>query len=313
MTDADVDGAHIRTLLLTFFFRQMPELIDKGNIFIAQPPLFKVTRKKHEEYLYGDKELRESLVNIGMAEMVLDVYGDETKSLSGEKLKIFVTLLEKMEYFDKLLSKKGISFEEYLGKRVNGRFPLYNVLFDGKRKYLYSDEELNNLIKSHQMERGETVEIVEGEVEKRESEEDSIGVIEFHESKEIEETVTLIENEGFKIEEYIKEADNGEKLPTNIINNGDKVTISSLRDILPKVREIGRKGLDIQRYKGLGEMNAEELANTTMNQSTRTLLRVKIEDGIKADETFCILSGKDVKQRREYIETHALDVKNLDI
>ncbi|GJQ57990.1 MAG: DNA gyrase subunit B [Candidatus Scalindua sp.] len=313
MTDADVDGAHIRTLLLTFFFRQMPELIDKGNIFIAQPPLFKLTRKKKQEYLYGDKELQKSLVNMGITEMVLDVYGDETKSISGENLTKFIHLLEKMEYFDKLLSKKGISFENYLEKRENGRFPLYNVLLEGKRIYLYSDEELNSLIKRHQNEKGETVEIVEGEVEKRESEEDSIGVIEFHESKEIEETVTLIENEGFKIEEYIKEAENGEVLPTNIVCNGDKMTISSLRDILPRVREIGRKGLDIQRYKGLGEMNAEELANTTMNQSTRTLLRVKIEDGIKADETFCILSGKDVKQRREFIETHALDVKKLDI
>lgn len=313
MTDADVDGAHIRTLLLTFFFRQMPELINRGNIFIAQPPLFKLTRKKKQEYLYGDKELQKSLVNMGVAEMVLDVYGDETKSLSGEKLEKFITLLEKMEYFDKLLSKKGIYFENYLKNRENGSFPLYNVLLDGKRIYVYSDEELSTLIKRHQMEKGETVEIVEGEAEKRESEEDSIGVIEFHESKEIEETVQLIENEGFKIEEYIKKSEKGEVLSANILYNGDKISIISLRDILPKIRDIGRKGLDIQRYKGLGEMNSEELANTTMNQSTRTLLKVKIEDGIKADETFCILSGKDVKQRREFIETHALDVKKLDI
>ncbi|MCP5002993.1 MAG: DNA topoisomerase (ATP-hydrolyzing) subunit B [Planctomycetes bacterium] len=313
MTDADVDGAHIRTLLLTFFFRQMPELIHKGNIFIAQPPLFKVTRKKKQEYLYGDKELQETLVSMGMGEMILDVYGDETKSMSGENLKIFINLLEKMEYFDRLMSKKGISFRAYLEKRENGSFPLYNVLVDRKRIYLYSDEELNSLIKRHQKEKGEAVEIIESEVEKMESEEESIAVIEFHESKEIEETVVLIENEGFKIDQYIRETEKGNELSTHIINNGDKEAICSLRDILPKVRELGRKGLDIQRYKGLGEMNAEELSNTTMNKSTRTLLRVKIEDGIKADETFCILSGKDVKQRREYIETHALDVKNLDI
>ena len=313
MTDADIDGAHIRTLLLTFFFRQMPELIMKGNIFIAQPPLFKVTRKKKQEYLYGDKELQESLVNMGLAEITIDVYGDETKKLSGKELKMFVTLLERMEFYEKLLSKKGVSFNEYLEKRKNGCFPLYNVSLNGNRVYLYSDEELNSLVKKHQMEKGETVEIVEEEIHMSEKDAEVIKVIEFHENKEIEETVKLIENEGFKIDEYIKKSDNGEALLTNIRENEDKISICSLREILPNVRSIGRKGLDIQRYKGLGEMNAEELANTTMNQSTRTLLRVKIEDGIKADETFCILSGKDVKQRREYIETHALDVKNLDI
>ncbi|MFQ5963065.1 MAG: DNA topoisomerase (ATP-hydrolyzing) subunit B [Candidatus Scalinduaceae bacterium] len=313
MTDADVDGAHIRTLLLTFFFRQMPELIDRGNIYIAQPPLYKVTKKKRQEYLYGDKELQESLVNIGVDEAVVEVYNGETRSLGGDRLKTLVSLLERMEDYDKILKKKHVSFKEYLEKRYDKSYPLYKVIYKGQEKYIYTDSELNNLIKRHQTEKDNGIEIVEEDIESRKNGEDSIGVIEFHESKEIENTVRLIEMEGFRIEEYFKRPRREEARPASLICNGDKTNIFSLRELLPKIREIGKKGLDIQRYKGLGEMNAEELAKTTMSPSTRTLLRVKIEDGIKADETFSILSGKDVQQRREYIEKHALDVKNLDV
>ncbi len=142
---------------------------------------------------------------------------------------------------------------------------------------------------------------------------DSIEVQEFHESGEIENTVKMIEKEGFKAEDFFKGQEE-KKLPrAKLIYDDTELDIYSLGELLPNIKEVGKKGLDIQRYKGLGEMNAEELAITTMNSSSRTLLRVKIEDAIKADKTFSILSGKDVKQRREYIETHALDVKNLDV
>lgn len=313
MTDADVDGAHIRTLLLTFFFRQMPDLINNGNIFIAQPPLYKITKKKKLKYLYGDKELHESLVGMGVDEAVVEICDDVNKRLSGDKLKKFVCLLERMEGYDRMLNKKNVSFKEYLERKNGDSFPVYKIFYNGQSEYLYTDCELNDLIKQHQKKKGNDIEIVEDDVERCKNREDSIGLIEFHESKEIENTVRLIEMEGFKVEEYFENARTKEKSPTRLVYNGDKMDVYSLRDLLPKIREIGKKGLDIQRYKGLGEMNAEELATTTMNLSTRTLLRVKIEDGIKADETFTILSGKDVQQRREYIEKHALDVKSLDV
>ncbi len=313
MTDADVDGAHIRTLLLTFFFRQMPDLINKGNIYIAQPPLYKVTKKKKQEYLYDDKELQKSMVSMGADEAVIEVCNGETKRLGGDKLRKFVNLLEKMERYEKMLNKKGVSFKDYLGGRCEGSYPLYKVVYNGQERYLYSDGELNELVKHHQKEKGSNIEIVEEDIERGRNGEDSIRVTEFHESKAIENTVELIEKEGFKIEVYFKESGKGELPPINLIYNGNKMCISSLCELLTKVREVGKSGLSIQRYKGLGEMNAEELAATTMNPSTRTLLKVKIEDGIKADKIFSTLSGKDVQQRREYIETHALDVKNLDV
>jgi DNA gyrase subunit B len=313
MTDADVDGAHIRTLLLTFFFRQMPELINKGNIYIAQPPLYKITKKRRQEYLYDDKELQESMVNIGTEEAVVEVCNGETNRLSGDKLKKLVDLLGKMERYDKMLNKKDVSFKDYLEKRREGRYPLYKVIYNGQERYLYSDGELSDLIKQHQKEKGSSVEVVEEDIEKDKNGEDAIRVTEFHESKEIENTVKLIEQEGLKIEAYFKKAGDKKLSSINLIYNEDKMCVSALCELLTKVREAGKSGLSIQRYKGLGEMNAEELATTTMNLSTRTLLKVKIEDGIKADTIFSILSGKDVQQRREYIQAHALDVKNLDV
>jgi DNA gyrase subunit B len=313
MTDADVDGAHIRTLLLTFFFRQMPELINKGNIYIAQPPLYKITKKRRQEYLYDDKELQESMVNIGAEEAVVEVCNGEIKRLSGDKLKKLVDLLGKMERYDKMLNKKDVSFKDYLEKRSEGCYPLYKVIYNGQERYLYSDGELNDLIKQHQKEKGNSVEVVEEDIEKGKNGEDAIRVTEFHESKEIENTVKLIEQEGLKIEAYFKKAGDKNLPLINLIYNEDKMYVSALCELLTKVREAGKSGLSIQRYKGLGEMNAEELATTTMNLSTRTLLKVKIEDGIKADTIFSILSGKDVQQRREYIQAHALDVKNLDV
>lgn len=319
MTDADIDGAHIRTLLLTFFFRQMPELIEKGNIFIAQPPLYKVKRKKRQEYIFDDKELQKSLISMGADEAVVETCDKEPLRLSGEKLKRFLGLLEKMEEYNwhfikkKQQSKMGISFKEYLEKKLNGNYPMFKAVCDGQEKYLYSDEELNNLIKQQQKEKGKDIEVEDVDVAKGTTDKDSIERLEFPESREIENTVRMIEKEGIKAEDFFKESENGGTPRANLIYDDTKLDIYSLSELLPKIKEAGKKGIDIQRYKGLGEMNAEELAVTTMNASSRTLLRVKIEDGIKADEIFSILSGKDVKQRREYIETHALEVKNLDV
>ena len=319
MTDADVDGAHIRTLLLTFFFRQMQELIDRGNIFIAQPPLYKVKKKKKQGYLFDDKELQESLIRMGTDDAVVETCKKKPVKLTGEKLRKFLDLLKKMEEYEwhfvkkKQQSKIGISFQEYLGKKRNGNYPMFKAVCDGQEKYLYSDEELNDLIKQQQKVKGKEVEVEDVDVAKGEIGKDSIERLEFSESREIENTVRMIEKEGFSAEDFFKESENGKPPRASLIYEDTTQDIYSLSELLPKIKEAGKKGLDIQRYKGLGEMNAEELAVTTMNPESRTLLKVKIEDAIKADETFIVLSGKDVQRRREYIENHALDVKNLDV
>jgi len=174
---------------------------------------------------------------------------------------------------------------------------------------------LEKFIKRKQEAEGRELEIleeddtVEAEQEKGEG---VIKVIEYHEGKEIEKTTRMIEGYGLSIDEYFN--GNSSKEPRYKLLSGDlEIYAHSLNEVLAKIREIGRKGLEIQRYKGLGEMNAEELAETTMNINTRTLLRVKVEDAAKADSIFSILAGKDVQRRREFIEKHSLEVRNLDI
>ena len=316
MTDADIDGAHIRTLLLTFFFRQMIALIDKGHIYIAQPPLYKVTKSKRQEYIYDDRELQKTLITLGSEETVMEFVNGKKEKLDNSKLGKLLQLLVQMESYVKILRKKGMSLDKFLALKDKklGSLPLYKVTYRGEMSYIYSEEYLDKFIKEKQNAEGKELEILEEDdlVANQEKEEGAIEVIEYHESKEIEKTMRMIESFGFSIDEYFE--GHSSKEPRYRLVSGDiEMQAHSLNEILSKVREMGRKGLEIQRYKGLGEMNAEELAETTMNINTRTLLRVKVEDAAKADAIFSTLAGKDVQRRREFIEKHALEAKNLDI
>ena len=324
MTDADIDGAHIRTLLLTFFFRQMIELIDKGHIYVAQPPLYKVTKGKKQEYIYDDRELQKKLITLGTDDTVMEFENNKLvpmkmgkEKLDNSKLGKLLQLLAQMEEYTKMLRKKGISLDKFIGLRdkKNGNLPLYKVTYKSETSYVYSEEELEKFIKRKQEAEGRELEILEEDdiVEAGQGKgEGVIKVIEYHEGKEIEKTTRMIEGYGLSIDEYFN--GNSSKEPRYKLLSGDvEIYAYSLNEVLAKIREIGRKGLEIQRYKGLGEMNAEELAETTMNINKRTLLRVKVEDAAKADSIFSILAGKDVQRRRSFIEKHSLEVRNLDI
>ncbi len=316
MTDADIDGAHIRTLLLTFFFRQMIELIDKGHIYIAQPPLYKVTKSKRQEYIYDDRELQKTLITLGSEGTVMEFLDGRKEQLDNSKLGKLLQLLVQMESHVKTLRKKGMSLEKFLSlkDKKKGSLPLYKITYRGETSYIYSEEDLEKFIKEKQKTEGKELEILEEDdvATNQEKEEGAIEVVEYYESKEIEKTMRLIEGFGFSIDEYF-EGSGGKKPRYKLISGDIELQTYSLDEVLSRIREIGRKGLEIQRYKGLGEMNAEELAETTMNINTRTLLKVKVEDAAKADAIFSTLAGKDVQRRKEFIEKHALEVKNLDI
>ena len=317
MTDADIDGAHIRTLLLTFFFRQMINLIEKGHIYVAQPPLYKVTKNKKQEYIYDDRELQKKLITLGGEGTVMEIDSDKKGNLDNSKLGKLLQLLVQMEECAKMLRKKGISLDRFLGLRhkKSGNLPLYKVSYKGEIFYIYAEEELEIFIKERQQAEGRELEILEEDdvIETRQKKEEGvIEVIEYHESREIEKTKRMIENFGFSIDEYFN-GRNSEKPKYKLVSGDMETYAYSLGEVLSKIREIGRKGLEIQRYKGLGEMNAEELAVTTMNINTRTLLKVKVEDAAKADAIFSTLAGKDVQRRKEFIEKHALEVRNLDV
>jgi DNA gyrase subunit B len=310
MTDADVDGAHIRTLLLTFFFRQMADLIERGNIYVAQPPLYKVTRRKKQEYIYDDKHLNKALLELGMEGTRMELLKKD-RCVEGEELKQLVELLSRLEEQAQWLARQGISMRDFLTVKKDATLPVYRASFNGQVRFLYSDDELNALIADLQK-GGEEVEILEEEdLARTETRKRVVEVIEFRESKELERLITFLEARGFSMEDYFTQEDSSPR--AKLVNEGNEVAIRALSELPTRIRELGRKGLDIQRYKGLGEMNAEELAETTMHPTSRTLLRVKVEDAYKADQIFSILAGKDVQRRREYIEKHALEVRRLDI
>ncbi len=332
MTDADVDGAHIRTLLLTFFFRQMRELIDGGHLFIAQPPLYKVTRKGKEQYVYDDRALQDVLVQLGASEASLEY------SLGGEKgggrleTKEFRGLLEclaSVDSFMRLVEQRGMAFADYLALRNGegrGRFPLYRVAHADNtgrehERFFYEEEEYDRFVLGLQEElrrRGEELEIIEeDDYEGLARSRGAANVLrprKFHEAAELGRLVGEIEAYGIPPGCLLPPGEETQDAPQFLIHsNGELGRVSCLSQVIPAVRELGRKGLEVDRYKGLGEMNAGELAETTLHPQTRTIVRVTIGDAIAADNYFSILAGKDVRRRREFIEMHALEVDNLDV
>ena len=198
--------------------------------------------------------------------------------------------------------------------KETGKLPLYKVTHQGKVNFVYTEEDLEKFTKQKESAAGKELEVVENSEKEQASgiREEAIEIVPYHESKELEKTIQAIENYVHSIDSCIGDNDTV-KCDYKLVSGENEIPVKSLSDVLSKVREMGRKGLEIQRYKGLGEMNAEELAETTMNINTRTLLKVKVEDAIKADSIFSTLAGKDVQRRREFIEKHALEVRNLDV
>ncbi|MHC5034349.1 MAG: DNA gyrase subunit B [Planctomycetota bacterium] len=326
MTDADIDGAHIRTLLLTFFFRQMPQLIDDGKLFIAKPPLYRVTRKRQKQYVHDDRALQQALLELGAAEATLrfSLDGDGETELGEEGFKALVELLGELELLIGRVEAQGMEFRRYLEKREPGQgsgFPLYRVVHvDGRRErheqFFYREEDYDAYVRElHRAleQQGDDLQIIERDDFSIQPDDlcNSVQPFRFDEAPRVAELVDRIEALGTPIG-YLYSA---EQRPTRftIRSNGAEVKAPSLLEIIPAVRDLGRQGLEIQRYKGLGEMDAAELAETTLAPSTRKTVQVTIGDAVRADNYFSILAGKDVKRRREFIERHALEVTNLDV
>ena len=321
MTDADVDGAHIRTLLLTFFYRQMPELIKHGYIYLAQPPLYKISRKKHEEYVESDEQLTRKLLELGTQNVVLD-YKKSDKKFKGAALHSILDALTRMEQIARTFSRKGIDFEEYLTKRNpnTGRFPKYLATVangeTGERHYVYTDAELKKLRVEVEKRIGRQLEIF-GDDGAGEDEQDAdkpkqssaFKWTEIYAATSLGRLVTALEKKGFTVDHYEAGDD-----PLGHLIDGDRNTpIFSLPQLLDAVREMGAKGHEVQRYKGLGEMNPSQLYETTMDPQKRKLLKVVMEDAVRADEIFTILMGSEVEPRRQFIQENALNVRNLDV
>ncbi len=326
MTDADVDGAHIRTLLLTFLFRQMPALFNRKMVYIAQPPLYEVKTKgrKNSEYVLTESEMRRRMISRGLEGTELVIRDGETRArgqkpdrlgerrVSAGKLEELVKALADMERIIGVLNRRGIRFTDFIARHYDGqKLPRYMIRHQGAEEVFYEAAEyerrLDDLGGSKNGERGNG------------DEESSVVGEELHEVVRIEQISQKLKADfSLDLKDFLLRAektDSGESVPTKfqLVHGGDTHEIASLGDICPAVRQIGGKGIEIKRFKGLGEMNADQLWETTMNPDTRMLLHVRLDDAGEADRLFSILMGDDVEKRRRFIQEHALEVQNLDV
>jgi DNA gyrase subunit B len=328
MTDADVDGSHIRTLLLTFFYRQMTELVRAGKIYIAQPPLYQIKRKKREEYVDDDVQLNKILITLGAEDVRLKNLADD-KELSAAQLKDILESLERLAKLSESIRRHGGDFESFLSERAKktGKLPAYLVkVRDGNEEmvhYFHDEKEVRkfhtenpdlNLYEDETQQEllplaGPTVAKTNGANRRRAK------LLELHESTTIQKIIGELARKGLQVDHY---AAADRPIFELIEGEGDKATVHplfSIPEIHQKIVEIGRRGVQIKRFKGLGEMNAKELFNTTMDPEKRKLLKVDLNDdnAVDADKMFTILMGDVVEPRRQFIEDNALNVRNLDV
>ena len=298
MTDADVDGSHIRTLLLTFFFRQMPEIVERGNLYIAQPPLYKLKRGKKELYLKDDQLLLEYLLNEGVEGVTVEME-KSGKILRGKQIiPTMRNIIEFNEHFDKMLNK-GINRE------------VLNVFVRGKLQNGFADlSDLRPLAeKLGQIEPEATFEVFDDPPRILFTQ----GNIRSRIDQNVLESLTMYEYKLLiKAYKQVEDICNDEQAIITVEGKENEV-VESRQQLLDYVLNRAKKGQYIQRYKGLGEMNPDQLWETTMDPEKRVLLQVKIEDAVEADEIFTVLMGDQVEPRRLFIEQNALNVSNLDV
>ena len=334
MTDADVDGSHIRTLLLTFFYRQMTELVRRGCVYIAQPPLYQIKRKKREEYVDDDAQLTRILISLG-AEDVRLVHLKNKKMFSEAQLKEILELLERLNKYSNGIKRLGGDFEAYLEALdvKTGRLPSYLIkIRDGNEEsvvYFHDESALQsfsaensdlNLFESDGSEGGNGGNGDNGDNGGSASKDSSrrrrrARLVEIHEAAGVDKLIKELSKKGLDIDHYTATDSPIFHLIEGEGERESKHEIFAIPRILELVKEIGRRGVQIKRFKGLGEMNAKELFQTTMDPEKRRLLRVKLDEtnAVEADKMFTVLMGDVVEPRRHFIEDNALNVRNLDI
>ncbi len=308
MTDADVDGAHIRTLLLTFFFRQMRAAIERGYFYIAQPPLFRVKKGKDERYVKNERELEARLLELGQKELRLHAGNTVVK---GPRFLTYLKQMVQMERNIQRLARMG--YEPSLVRAMIRTSFLEKSLLREKRVLEEALNKINVFLSSY----FRHITLVDARLEEDEEHNSHRVVCEM--DKQGDRIRATIDTEMMKSPEFkenralIKNLGDLGRPPYIISHNSERVELRGSEEVIDFVLKQGRKGLGIQRYKGLGEMNPSQLWETTMNPSTRSLLQVAVEDAVEADQMFTILMGDHVEPRRQFIEENALEVKNLDI
>ena len=316
MTDADVDGSHIRTMLLTFFYRQMPMLVKQGFIYVAQPPLYSVTRKKRVEYVDDDQQLNRILLQIGTEEVRLKNLADG-REVPARQLEEILGLLEVLDKHASHLKRLGADFSAYVEARCSdGSLPRHLV------KVREGNEETVHFFKGKEdfePFKAQNPDLF-GDVDAKERQEKAKGQTrranhsDLHlESKAIGEILSKLTRKGLDVRHYSAQQ---KPLFELLEGQGEKVKatpVFSIPEILEQVKAVGKQGISVTRFKGLGEMDAKELFETTMNPVRRKLLQVDLTDAVEAEAMFTRLMGDEVEPRRRFIEDNALNVRNLDV
>jgi DNA gyrase subunit B len=321
MSDADVDGSHIRTLLMTFFFRQMPRLVAEGHLYVAQPPLYMIANKKDRRYVQAESEMHRILVDRGLDNARLRLAnGDEASGWGGDRLKNLHELAVTIEKGLLAFGRRNMPLRAFLAKahpkgddpKLEGMLPLYLVRDGAHDLPLYTAEEFEAY---RQSQLPATEEAPPGE-ETPEAELELKNVTELHEVRSLNKSLARLRDEfSMKAEVLLPHEITGDEPPPRFLlsRDGEDHPIYDLRELVVRVRQLGEKGMRITRFKGLGEMDADQLWDTTMDPTRRTLLQVQLEDAASANDLFTTLMGDDVEPRRQFIEKHALEVKNLDV
>ncbi len=303
MTDADVDGSHIRTLLLTFFFRHMQQLITRGKVFVAQPPLYRIKKGKSEKYIKDDKEFTREILRRATENLAVEIGGDPGAPvrIEGAELRAFLMSLDELEQIWRRLERR------VRDSRVVEVLSDASLPMDTKAD-LQNQESVKKVAQRLREAK------LEASVEREE--EHSAWMIGY---KDPTNATRYINTEFFSLPEFrrlramVKQAARLNRPPFTIVKDSQREVLQNWRDLLTTVKNEGTREVNVQRYKGLGEMNAEQLWATTMNAETRTLLQIDLKDFVETEPIFSTLMGEDVESRRKFIEENALDVRNLDV
>lgn len=290
MADADVDGSHIRTLILTLFYRHMLPLVEGGHIYIAQPPLYRIKKKNWEEYIHTEKEMNDIILSLGTKAAKLKKAKKGGKIFTQKELEKIIQNIITIEQLELSLERKGIPFKKYIQAidQKKKKYPAHKISVHQKPVFLFKEEQLASY----------------GEIEEL----DHVEIYESHEIRKINEDFIKV---GTSLEDYLPQEE--ELFILTSEDNGEDIKCNNLKSVLAEVRKLATKGMSIQRYKGLGEMNPEQLWESTMDPKKRTLVQIILEDTVEADSIFTILMGSQTEPRREFIQAHAHEVKNLDI
>ncbi len=305
-----MDGQHIRTLLLTFFFRQMRKLIENGHIYVARPPLYKVTQKKNVRFIQTAEEMTAELNRRGMDGTRL-IIGDV--KIEGERLANLMEILDRVEASLVILERRGVVLTSYLARLRDGKLPAWHAKVGKDEFWLHRKEDIEPFRQEQSRQRGRELVVVATDESTEEEDTSRLVVDEFHEVHGLNRSLVKLADHGFGPNDLLPaERIAGREPPIRyVLGHGEtQKPLPHLRDLVTEVRGIGEKGLTVTRFKGLGEMDPEELWETTLDPAKRTLLQVTLVDAQTANDLFRTLMGEEVEERRNFIFEKGINVKD---